>query len=120
MATNIVLEHGDQFEANVSGVTGSGAGGLVKAGDPGVLGQMPFVALTDEDAAGLATIKTNGVADLFVDAEAAAVNPGDLLYFDAADANKINNSSSGNVRFAYALGSVGNGATGTIPVKIGY
>jgi predicted RecA/RadA family phage recombinase len=120
MATNIRREDGDQFTANVSGVTGSGASGVIKAGDPGVLGQLPFVALTDEDATGIATIKTNGTADLFVDAEAAAVNPGDLLYFDAADANKINNSSSGNVRFGYALGAVSNGATGTIEVKIGY
>ena len=120
MATNIVFEDGDQLRANVSGVTGSGASGVIVSGDPGVLGQLPFVALTDEGADGYATIKCNGVADLFVDAEAAAVNPGDLLYFDAADANKINNASSGNVRFGYALGSVGNGATGTIPVKIGY
>jgi predicted RecA/RadA family phage recombinase len=120
MATNVVFEEGDQFSANVSGVTGSGGSGVILSGDPGVLGQLPFVALTDEDADGIATIKTNGVADLFVDAEAAAVNPGDLLYFDAADSNKINNSSSGNVRFGYALGSVGNGATGTIRVKIGY
>jgi predicted RecA/RadA family phage recombinase len=120
MAINIVHEDGDQFLANVSGVTGSGAAGAIKSGDPGVLGQLPFVALTDEDADGMATIKTNGTANLAVDAEAAAVNPGDLLYFDAADANKINNSSSGNVRYGYALGTVGNGALGTITVKIGY
>lgn len=120
MATNIRYEHGDQFSANVSAVNGSGTSNAILSGDPGVLGQLPFVALTDEDADGIATIKTNGVADLLVDAEAAAVNPGDLLYFDAADANKINNSSSGNVRYGYALGSVGNGATGTIPVKVGY
>lgn len=120
MAKNITHEHGDQLRVNVSGVTGSGAGGLVKAGDPGVLGDLPFVALTDEDADGMATVKTNGRADLFVDAEAAAVNPGDRLYFDAADANKINNSSSGNKPYGYALGSVGNGATGTINCKIGY
>lgn len=120
MATNIIFEDGDQVAVNVSAVTGSGAGGLVQSGDPGVLGQLPFVALTDENADGIATVKFNGVAELFVDAEAAAVNPGDLLYFDAADANKINNASSGNVRFGYALGSVSNGATGTIRVKIGY
>lgn len=119
MATNIVYEDAFQFEANVSGVTGSGAGGLVKAGDPGALGDLPFVALTDEDSAGLATIKTNGAASLLVDAEAAAVNPGDRLYFDAADPNKINNSASGNKPYGWALGSVGNGATGTITVKIG-
>ncbi|MFD0855794.1 DUF2190 family protein, partial [Actinomadura adrarensis] len=100
--------------------TGSGPSGVIKSGDPGVLGQLPFVALTDEDADGFATAKFNGTADLLVDAEAAAVNPGDLLYFDAADPNKINNSSAGNVRFGYALGAVGNGATGTITVKIGY
>lgn len=120
MATNIVHEDGDQLTVNVSGVTGSGASGVIQSGDPGVLGQLPFVALTDEDADGMATVKFNGTADLTVDAESAAVNPGDLLYFDAADANKINNAASGNVRFGYALGSVGNGAVATITVKIGY
>ncbi|MFI7630263.1 DUF2190 family protein [Microbispora rosea] len=120
MAKNIIFEDGDQFAANVSGVNGSGTSNSIKSGDPGVLGDLPFVALTDEDADGIATIKTNGVASLLVDAESAAVNPGDLLYYDAADTNKINNASSGNKRFGYALGSVGNGATGTIRVKIGY
>ncbi len=120
MATNIVFEGGDQLRVNVSGVTGSGASGVIKAGDPGVLVDVPFVALTDEDADGYATVKCNGVADLLVDAEGGNVVPGTILYFDAADANKINDASSGNKRFGYSLGSVTSGATGTIPVKIGY
>lgn len=120
MATNIVFEDGDQLRVNVSGVTGSGTAGVIKAGDPGVLVDLPFVALTDEDADGFATVKFNGVADLLVDAEGGNVVPGTLLYFDAADANKINDASSGNKRFGYSLGSVTSGATGTISVKIGY
>ena len=120
MATNIVFEDGDQIRVNVSGVTGSGAAGVVKSGDPGVLVDMPFVALTDEDSDGFATVKTNGVASLFVDAEGGNVVPGTLLYFDSADPNKINDASSGNKRFGYSLGSVTSSATGTILVKIGY
>lgn len=120
MATNIVFEDGDQLRLNVSGVTGSGTSGVIKAGDPGTLGDLAFVALTDEDSDGYATVKTNGVADLLVDAETGNVVPGTVLYYDSADANKINDSSSGNKRFGYALGSVTSGATGTINVKIGY
>lgn len=120
MATNIIFEDGDQLRVNVSGVTGSGASGVIMSGDPGVLVDVPFVALTDEGTDGFATVKFNGVAELFVDAEGGNVVPGTILYFDAADANKINDASSGNKRFGYSLGSVTSGATGTISVKIGY
>jgi hypothetical protein len=120
MATNIIFEDGDQLRVNVSGVTGSGTAGVIMSGDPGVLVDLPFVALTDEGADGFATVKFNGVAELFVDAETGNVVPGTLLYFDAADSNKINDTASGNKRFGYALGSVTSSATGTISVKIGY
>jgi predicted RecA/RadA family phage recombinase len=90
------------------------------SGDPVVCGQIPGVALADEDAAGLTTVALDGVFDLAVDAEGGDVAAGDILYYDAADANKINNASSGNVRFGYALGAVTSGALATIPVEIGY
>lgn len=114
MALNILQEHGDQYAVACTAPT------TPASGDPVLVGQLPGVALTDEDAAGLTTVKFNGIADLAVDAEGGAVAVGDLLYYDTADANKLNNSASGNVRFGYALGAVDNGALATIPVKIGY
>ena len=124
MATNRIFEHGRQFEANVSGVTGTGAGGLVLSGDPVVIGQLPGVALTSEDADGMATIQTDGVFDLPVKGETtsnAAVAIGDLIYYDAAATpHKLNKDAANGVRFGYALEGVDSGATTTIRVKVGY
>ncbi|MFC5744821.1 capsid cement protein [Actinomadura rugatobispora] len=125
MATNRVYEHGTQFEANVSGVTGTGDGGLVMSGDPVVIGQLPGVALTTEDADdGMATIQTDGVFDLPVKGETttnAAIAVGAIVYYDAAATpHKLNADSTNGVRFGYALEAVSSGATTTIRVKIGY
>lgn len=124
MATNIVYDKGEQLSLNVSGVTGSGTAGAMMSGDPGVIGQLPFVALTNEDADGNATCKFNGVADVSVMGETnadagSAVAVGDILYFDAADTPRVNKDTTG-VRFGYALEAVASGATSTIRVKIGY
>ena len=120
MARNIIFEDGEQLRVNVANVTGTGPDGATRSGDPGVVGDLPFVALTDEDGTGYATVKLDGVAELAVKAEGGAIGVGTILYFDAADPTKINNSSSGNKRFGYALGAVADGETATIPVKIGY
>jgi predicted RecA/RadA family phage recombinase len=120
MATNRVFEHGRQFEANVSAVTGTGAGGKVLPGDPVVIGQLPAVALTAEDADGMATIQTDGVFNLLVKGETttnAAVSIGDIVYFDS---DKLNKDNTNGVRFGYALEAVSSGATTTIRVKVGY
>lgn len=114
MATNITQELGDQLDVICTQPASP------VSGAPVLIGQLPGVALIDERADGYTTVKFNGVAELAVDAEGGAVSPGDLLYYDAADANKINNAASGNVRFGYALGNVDNGALATIRVKIGY
>lgn len=114
MATNIVHEDGWQLRRLVT-TPASGA----DSNDPVLCGQRPGVALTDQDGTGYATVKFNGSATLTVEAEAGAITPGAILYYDAADA-QLNNSSSGNVRFGYAAEAIDNGATDDIVVDIGY
>lgn len=124
MATNRVFEHGTQFEADVSSVTGTGTSGLVLSGDPVVIGQLPGVALTTEDSTGMATIQTDGVFDLPVKGETtvnAAIAAGAIVYYDsAATPHKINADNTNGVRYGYALEAVTSGATTTIRVKVGY
>jgi predicted RecA/RadA family phage recombinase len=94
------------------------------SGDPVLYGQLPGVALTAENAAGLTTIATNGVWLLDVEgannAGATAVAVGDILYYDTAATVKINKDNTNGVRFGYALDAVGSGATANIRVKVGY
>jgi len=114
MATNIIFEHGDQLQVVCS------APATPASGDPVLVGQLPGVALTDENADGVTTVKFNGVASLPVKGETttnAAVSVGDILYYDSG---VINKDSSNGVRFGYALQAVDSGATTTIRVKIGY
>lgn|SRR5690606_346136 len=117
MATNIVFDAGVQLALAATDPA------TPAAGDPVVVGQLPGVALTSEDANGLTTIKTNGVATLTVkgiDANGnSAVAAGDILYYVSGDTPKLSKKNTG-VRYGYALGSVASGETGTIPVKIGY
>lgn len=122
MAKNIIQPHGDQIRLNVSAVNGSGTSDLVKSGDPGVVGDLPFVALTDEASDGTATVKCNGVAKLNVrghDGTAnAAVAVGQVIYWDNTN-GELDVQTAGK-RFGYALGAVASGATTSIEVKIGY
>lgn len=122
MAKNRVHEHGNQIKLNVSAVNGTGTGDLVKSGDPGAVGQIPFVALTDEDSAGLATVQTDGVFKLAVrghDGTAnAAIAAGAIVYWD--NTNGELDVQTAGVRFGYALEAVASGATTTIKVKVGY
>lgn len=122
MAKNRARVEGRKIRLDVSGVTGSGTGGLVLSGDPVAVGQIPGVALTDEDSdTGEATIDTSGVYNLDVvgdNGSAAAISAGDIVYFD--DAVPDISSATGGVRFGYALEDVASGATTEIEVKIGY
>lgn len=122
MATNRIFERGRQFEADVSGVNGSGTSDAVQSGDPGAIGSLPFVALTDEDADGMATIQTDGVFELSVrghDGTAnAAVDAGEIVYWDNTT-GELDVATAG-IRFGYALEAVASGATTTVRVKIGY
>src|SRR5688572_20270392 len=91
------------------------ASGVV-SGDPVVVGAaLPGVALTDrDDVTGEASIDTGGAYWLEV---AGAPDAGDILYWHTP--TTINATSSGGVRFGYAMQTVASG-TATIPVKIGY
>jgi predicted RecA/RadA family phage recombinase len=121
MATNQVYNDGVQFAVPAADVTEPAA---PTSGDALLIGDaLPAVALTDiyVNGAGvnMITVKTNGVYDLPVEGEGAAVGIGDRLYYDAGDEG-LNNAASGNVIWGYALGPVDSGATATIPVKIGH
>lgn len=122
MAKNRARVDGRKIRMDVSDVTGSGTGGLVLSGDPVAVGQIPGVALTDEDSdTGEATIDTSGVYNLDVvgdNGAAAAISAGDIVYFD--DAVPDLSSDDSGVRFGYALEDVASGATTEIEVKIGY
>jgi len=119
MATNQVYNDGVQFDVPVSAVDSPASPG---SGDAVLIGSLPAVALTDPwtDADGVSriTVKTNGVYELEVAAAGGAIAVGDLVYIDSTTGAL--NDSNGNVRFGYALGAIDNGATATIPVKIGY
>lgn len=122
MATNIVYEQGVQLDLAVTNHLGAGANPA--SGDPVLVGQIPGVALTDEGADGLTTVKTDGVAELAVTGDNAggtgvAIAVGDIVFLDDAD-GEINADATNGVRFGYALGAVGSLATATIQVKIGY
>lgn len=120
MATNQVYEDGVQFTVPAAQVDEPAE---PESGDALLIGVMPAVALTDpyDDADGVSTItvKTNGIYELAVEAEGGAVAYGDRLYYDDAD-DGLNNSSSGNTEWGYALGTIDNAATAVIPVKIGF
>ncbi|MEU4410756.1 DUF2190 family protein [Streptosporangium sp. NPDC023963] len=116
MATNIIFDEGVQLQLAVTDPA------TPASGDPVVMGQLPGVALIDEQPDGLTTIKTDGVATLSVkgtNGSNAAINAGDILYYVAANTPKLSATTSG-VRFGYALEAVSSGATATIRVKIGY
>lgn len=118
MAKNQVYNAGEQFAAVCS------APAVPVSGDPVLVGQLPGVALINEDTDGLTTIKTNGVYSFAVKGEgsagAAAVAVGDIIYYEAGQTPPLNKDSTAGVRFGYALAAVASGATATIPVKIGY
>lgn len=121
MAKNQVFDDGDQFAVACSDPA------VPVSGDPVIYGQLPGVALINEDTDGKTTIKTNGVYNFAVKgvttaAAAAAIAEGDIVYYVAANTPKLSKASgdAGAVRFGYALAPVGSGATATIPVKLGY
>jgi predicted RecA/RadA family phage recombinase len=98
------------------------------SGDPFVSGQIPAVAQADRQTSGPFTGKASatleGAYDLSVKgvtngATNIAVAEGDIIYYNGAATPKLNKDTTG-VRFGYALGAVGSGATATIPVKLGY
>lgn len=93
------------------------------SGDPVICGQIPGVALANEDADGGTSVALDGAFDLSVKgidgSGNSAVAAGDILYYVSADTPKLSKKTSG-VRFGYAHAAVTSGATATIAVEIGY
>lgn len=94
------------------------------SGDPVLVGQIPGVALINEETSGDVTLDTGGVYNLSVKGENNAGNSpvaiGDILYFEAGQVPPINKDNVAGIRFGYALAVVPTGTTVTIPVKVGY
>jgi len=117
MATNRKFEHGNNLLLTCSDPA------TPTSGAPVLIGQIPGVALADEQADGLTSVQMDGVFALSVkgidQVGNSAVAAGDLLYYVAADTPKISKKNTG-VRFGYALEPVASAATTTIQVKVGY
>jgi predicted RecA/RadA family phage recombinase len=117
MAKNIVFEDGTKLALAATDPA------TPASGDPVLVGQLPGVSLIAENADGLTTVKTNGVATLSVKGidggGNSAVAAGDIIYYVTGDTPKLSKKTSG-VRFGYALEPVTSGSTATIRVKIGY
>jgi len=118
MSKNQKYQRGEQLALAAS------APATPASGDPVLVGQIPGVALTAENAAGDTTIAMVGVFDLSVKGENnagnVAVAAGDILYYEAGQTPPINKDNVAGVRFGYALAGITSGATATIPVKVGY
>lgn len=84
MAKNRARHLGRKLHMDVSGINGSGAGNLCKSGDPGVVGVVPVVCLTDEDANGRASVDTMGVYYLTVDPVADMAEGAEVFWDNAA------------------------------------
>lgn len=114
MATNRENVNGRQISA-----TPTDGGAL--SGDPCLLGNIPGVALIDA-VSGVTTIDTEGVYNLSVHSIDGAIAAGDIVYYVPGNTPKLSDDVDGASvkRFGYALAAVGNGATATIPVKLGY
>lgn len=92
------------------------------SGDPVLCGQIPGVALANEDTAGVTTVALDGAFDLSVKgvdgSGNATVAAGDAIYYVTGDTPKLSKKTSG-VLFGYALAGVTSGATATITVEVG-
>lgn len=122
MATNLYMDQGRYLSAVCSQPA------TPVSGDPVLIGQIPGVALTDEGKGGndatKTSVDTGGVYMLNVEGANSAGNVavaiGDILYYDSAATIKINKDNTNGVRYGYALAALDSGASGIIPVKIGY
>jgi len=113
MAKNLVYKDGNQlkFYTNAD----------LNSGDPFVVGQIPAVAMVDEDEDGYVVGRTVGVFDLNVKAidgsGNSAVVVGDEIYYVSSDTPKLNKKATG-VLFGYALEGLTAGSTGVIKVLL--
>lgn len=107
MAKNRVQEHGNQITLPV--IAG------VVSGGPVIVGMIPGVALTDRDAAGNATVQTDGVFTVSVTGAIASV--GLPVYITSATGALVVAAGAGIQLFGHALATKAGGA-GLIPVRI--
>ncbi len=99
--------------------------GAATSGAPGLVGQIPVVALNTlgdgGNDAGKADLEMSGRFNLSVvgadGSGNAAITAGDIVYYDGGE---INADNANGVRYGYALEDVASGATTTILVKVGY
>lgn len=112
MATNRELEDGDQFTIDVSSATGPND--PVESGDPLLIGDLPAVALTDEDD-DEATVQCNGVFRLEVD-PSSGMNPGAEVFIQSD--GSLDDDNTGD-HFGYTLDDVSS-AGDTVRVKVGH
>lgn len=97
--------------------------GWALSNDPGRVGNITGVALTNKDATlGTASVDTLGVYLLSVKGidggGNSAVAVGDIIYYVDGDTPKLSKKATG-VRFGLALGALGSGSTGNIDVRLG-
>lgn len=116
MAGNVIFENGNRLSVAATYPT------TPSSGDPVIFGDLPGVALTDEDDDGDTTVQFEGVVDISVKAINAggnsAVAVGDVLYYTDGDTPPVSKKATG-VRYGVALETVTSGATATIRVRIG-
>lgn len=116
MATNRVKETANRLALPVPDGTISG--------DPLVLGDLPCVAVTDQDewTEGEASVQTDGSWRFEVKGEGPggneAISVGERIYIDTD--GEMNTDETNGKPFGYALEAVASGETKEIEVKVGY
>lgn len=85
------------------------------SGSPVIVGMIPGVAVTDRDAAGFATVDSEGTYDVSVTGAIASV--GLPVYITSATYALVVAPGAGIQLYGHALATKGAGA-GTIPVRI--
>ena len=119
MATNRVFKDGEYLQVAAADCTGPND--PIESGDAVIWGaaEVPAVATSDQDDAGLVSVQFGGVYDIpVVGANGAgntAIAAGDPVYFDGG---AINADVTNGSLYGYAMEAVASGATTTIRVKL--
>lgn len=148
MATNEIMDRGEQWTLAVGGAIAANSGVGINSGDPLIWGlanspgnALALVAMTSQTPPGSLvltnniTVKAIGVFSLPVSAKTSidpgtgvAIKPGDVLYADGGTEDTtdgilygftINRNSSTGWKFGRALDPLTSGSTGNIRVRIG-
>lgn len=117
MATNEVFEPANILSLAASAPASPESGDICRYGV-----RLIGVALTDERDDGTTTIQFDGVHTLLVKGEDkdgnAAINAGDLLYYDDAKPTLLNADNTGTVLAGVALAGVSSGASTATRVRL--